>query len=231
MDCKYRIGNPAGDPKLLAMPFTPQEFEDLFVAYNAAIWPGQLIAYPAGIAIVWLVVISKPWSGRTVAAILAVSWALIGVVYHTVYFARINPAAYGFGLLFGVQAVLFAVYGVIRADVRIRAGREGWRWIAAALALYAVVLYPLIGWAATGDLGAVPHFGVAPCPTVILTIAVLLVTEAPLRLALIPFIWAAIGTTAAIQLDIPQDFGLAAAGAMLAAFVISRGDRQKASPA
>ena len=59
-----------------------------------------------------------------------------------------------------------------------------------------------------------PVFGVAPCPTTIFTFAVLIVLRAPLKLSLIPLLWAAIGTSAAVLLGVKEDFGLAAAGLM-----------------
>jgi hypothetical protein len=57
-------------------------------------------------------------------------------------------------------------------------------------------------------------FGVAPCPTTIFTIGILLLARGRwvVWLSIIPLLWSAIGLAAALQLGIPQDFGLPVAG-------------------
>jgi hypothetical protein len=49
-----------------------------------------------------------------------------------------------------------------------------------------------------------------PCPTVIFTFGVLCLAgrSVPLTLLLIPTLWAVIGTSAALTLEVPEDFGL-----------------------
>ena len=58
-------------------------------------------------------------------------------------------------------------------------------------------------------------FGVAPCPTVIFTLALLLLSNARWRLVFIPLLWSAVGGSAAVLLAVPQDYGLILAGALL----------------
>jgi hypothetical protein len=57
-------------------------------------------------------------------------------------------------------------------------------------------------------------FGVAPCPTTIFTFGVLLMTVRPLPwwFVALPLIWAAIGSTAAVMLAVPEDLGLLVSG-------------------
>jgi hypothetical protein len=58
-----------------------------------------------------------------------------------------------------------------------------------------------------------PLFGIAPCPTTIFTIGVLLMASDRLTLwlSIIPIAWALIGTSAALFLGVPEDLGLAVA--------------------
>lgn len=83
--------------------------------------------------------------------------------------------------------------------------------IGLAMILYALVVYPAIGWARGTPLLDGPTFG-APCPLVIYTFGMLLLARAvPLVLLPIPLAWAAIGTSAIVAFDIVPDVGLPAA--------------------
>jgi uncharacterized membrane protein YjjB (DUF3815 family) len=68
-----------------------------------------------------------------------------------------------------------------------------------------------------------PLFGVAPCPTTIFTLGMLLLSNASWRLFAIPLVWSIIGGSAAVLLGVPQDYGLILAGAVAAIFLITRG--------
>lgn len=78
---------------------------------------------------------------------------------------------------------------------------------------YALVGYPLIGYLSGHYYPQTPTFG-APCPTTIFTIGVVLWAQPARagRLLAIPVAWAGIATAAALQLSVPQDYGLTAAG-------------------
>ena len=67
-----------------------------------------------------------------------------------------------------------------------------------------------------------PMFGVAPCPTTIFTIGVMLIARGiwVIWLSIIPFLWSLIGLAAAIQLGIPEDLAMPVAGAVLAAVLL-----------
>ncbi|MGE4012977.1 MAG: DUF6064 family protein, partial [Alphaproteobacteria bacterium] len=101
-----------------------------------------------------------------------------------------------------------------RLSIRLRRGPLG--WAAAALMIYAIVVYPLVGLFATHPYPATPLFGVAPCPTAIFTIAVLLLATGKhsIALAAVPIAWSIVGGSAAILLDVPMDYGLFVAGSI-----------------
>ena len=88
------------------LPFTHAQFIEVFARYNANVWPAQVVAYLLALAM--LVSILSPWKakGRWVAAGLALMWLWTGVAYHGVHFSSINKAAYLFGALFVIQALL-----------------------------------------------------------------------------------------------------------------------------
>lgn len=67
-----------------------------------------------------------------------------------------------------------------------------------------------------------PVFGVAPCPTTIFTVGVLLTGTWHVArwLLIVPGLWAAVGGSAAIFLGVPQDVALLAALAILLLFAV-----------
>jgi Family of unknown function (DUF6064) len=198
-------------------PFTIEQFLGVFAAYNAAIWPTQILAYGLG-----LIAVSALWSRKQPAAqlilsILALMWALNGIGYHVLFFAEINPIAKGFAAFFVLQSILFAVSVLVPSDLRFEV-RLSCRSAAGLLFIvYALLIYELLGYWAGHGLMAGPVFGVAPCPTTIFTIGMLLLASGTwvAWLSIIPILWSLIGVAAAVQLGITEDFGLPVAGVAL----------------
>lgn len=152
---------------------------------------------------------------RIILGILAVFWAWMGGVYHIGFFSRINPASYVFGVLFVVQGALLAgaITGIGTSPIRFefRSGLDG--LIGGGLIFYAMLVYLILGGMNGHGYPYAPLFGVAPCPTTIFTFGIFLWTRrVPLGLIAIPFLWSLIGTTAAIYLGVPEDWGLGVAG-------------------
>lgn len=196
------------------LPFTREQFLAVFAAYNEAVWPAQWAAYGLGALLVVAVLRPSPASGRVVAAGLAVMWAWTGVAYHALHFAAINRAALGFAALFVLQALGLLVLGVGRGRLVFGAARGPRAAIGWALVLYAALLYPVLGWLLGHRWPAMPSFGLTPCPLVIFTFGLLLLTAAPVPAALlvVPVLWSLIGGSAAFLLGVPQDGVLLAAG-------------------
>lgn len=195
------------------MPFTVDQFFDVFRRYNQAVWPAPVILYVLAVVALVLTRLGSRRANRGVAAILAFLWLWMGVVYHLAFFRAINPAAIGFGAIFIVEGLLFFWTGVTRSRLRFGRG-PSWNFLAAGvLLLYALVAYPAWLRLAGHDVMASPTFG-APCPTTIFTLGILFVADRsfPKSLLIIPILWAAIGSFAAVRLDVPQDYGLLAAG-------------------
>ena len=89
---------------------------------------------------------------------------------------------------------------------------------------FATLIYPAWGAFAGHSYPATPLFGVAPCPTTIFTVGVLLLGNwrAVRWLLIIPAIWSLIGGSAAILLQVPQDAGLLASLTIILALAIRR---------
>ncbi len=196
------------------LPFGPDAFFALFEQYNRAIWPAQIVAYLLGLAVLAQALRPVAMGDRVAAAILALAWAWNGAVYHLTFFATINFWADIFGAFFVLQALLLLGTGVVRGKLSFRTGGGTFSWIGVALAIFAMAIYPLIGWLIGHGWPRAPIFGVAPSPMTIFTMGLLLLIagRTPLHLAVIPVLWSLVGGTAAWFLDVTEDLALPVAG-------------------
>lgn len=203
------------------LPFGIDEFLAVFARMNTAIWPSQVVAYLLGAATLLLALRGGDRAAGTVPALLAGAWAFVGIVYHVVFFAPLNPAARLFGAAFVVEAVLL---GEAAARRRIAFGWTGSARAVVGLVVvaYAGVLYPALGLVFGHVWPRAPVFGVAPCPTTIFTFGILLLARGPVpvRLLVVPFLWALLALSAALQLGVREDLGLFASAVVATALLL-----------
>lgn len=212
------------------LPFSRDQFLAVFAAYNAHVWPAQLVAYAVAAFALWGLERGDTTGRRSVGAALALMWLWTGVAYHGLHFARINPAAWAFGALFVLQAGLL-VQATWRGALRFEPQRHA-AWIGGTLMLYAMVLYPLVGLAAGEGYPAMPMFGITPCPLALFTWGVLLRARRPLarRVVLVPLLWSLVGGSAAYALDMPQDWPLLLSAGVGVWLLLQRKPRPVAAP-
>ena len=197
----------------MKIPFTSEEFLAVFERYNEGVWPSQLVLYVLAV-IALLAIYRNDKRGRQVLfAVLSLLWAWMGLVYHITYFSLINKAAYGFGVLFVIQGIVFAYVGIIRDKFRFDIRIDIYTIIGTAFVVYALIAYPLIGIVLGHMYPGSPTFGV-PCPTTIFTFGVLLFSahRVSFFVLLIPFLWSIVGFSAAFHLHIFEDIGLIISG-------------------
>jgi hypothetical protein len=205
------------------LPFTEAQFFEVFRHYNTAIWPAQVALTTLALVAVAVAASGKAWSGKVVAAILAVEWAWTAIVYHWLFFRPINPAAGVFAALWLAGALAFAWSAAGRRPLAFRAG-DRWRIaVGGSLVAYALIVYPLLGALGGRVYPAAPTFG-APCPVAITTIGILWLARPPLsRLLLIaPVLWAVVGSAAAFSLGVLEDLGLLVAGLSALVLTVAR---------
>jgi hypothetical protein len=219
------------DELSLVLPFTREVLFRLFATYNEEVWPAPVVAGLLGVVALALVVHPAVRWGWLPAAILAGIWAWNGAVYHFQYFATINFMAPGFAVAFVLEALLLAWAGVVRRRLRFRFRRSVRGWAGLALAAYGLGVYPLTSVLSGHAWPAMPVFGVAPGPTTVFTLGLLLLAEEriPVHLVAIPLLWTLVGGSAAWLLDVPEDLALPAAGLLLVGVtrVALRRDRRK----
>lgn len=196
------------------VPYTRDVYFRLFDAYDDAIWPAHIVAYALCFLALWITLRSFAGSARLVAAVLAAVWIWNGIAFQMLFFSKINWIAWPIGLLFVIQGLCFFVVGAARNRLDFRfapdslAGKCGIVFAAAALIVYPLLQSPLgLGWPGTGLVG------VAPGPTTLFTLGLLLMVEirAPVFLFAVPLMWSAIAGAAGLVLMVPQDIWLPAA--------------------
>lgn len=188
------------------LPFTREQFFDVFTAYNQAMWPAQVAL--VALALVMLAALRLQQRTTWVGWALGGLWVWTGITYHALFFAPINPLAFGFAGLFVIQGGLIG-RATLRGTLRFSLPRDiPSLVVGAVLSGYALFGYPAVAVAAGQSYPALPTFGV-PCPTVIFTFGLLAWSARPAwQLLCIPIAWALIGISAATQLGVPEDWGL-----------------------
>ena len=202
----------------MRIPFTQQQFLDVFGAYNSTAWPVVIALWLATLALGVRLVRGQERS-VTLSALAAVHWAWSGLVYHALFFTDINPAAWLFAGAFLLEAFAFVWFGMVRRSLVFEWGRTARHAIAGVLFAYSLA-YPFLVLASGHDVPRAPLFAV-PCPTTLFTAALLLtaVRPAPVLIFVIPVIWATLAGTAAITLGVTPDLMLFVAAVCLVVYV------------
>ncbi len=175
--------------------FSPRTYYRMLERYNAAVWPGHLVTLGLGVAIAALLRRPAAWQGRAVSASLAGLWAWLAWGFFWRRYATINWMAPYFGWLFVVEAVLLVWIGVVRGGLTFRVRREAAGVLGVGLLALSLAFYPLLapllgrGWRQS------EVFGIAPDPTVISTLALLLLAPGTARWTLLvpPLLWCVVG--------------------------------------
>ncbi|MCF7885163.1 MAG: DUF6064 family protein [Candidatus Marinimicrobia bacterium] len=207
------------------MPFNVEQFLEVIKNYNLAI--GILpvvIAFSLGILAIWELVKKKKHADKLINNILAVFWIWNGAVYHLGFFLKINPAARIFGILFIIQGLLFLYYGNFTSKLQYTFRKGVYYTIAWVLIVYAILIYNILSPFLGHVYPVAPLFGIAPCPTTIFTLGILIFTneKMPKVILIVPFIWSLIGGSASILFGIYEDILLLISGVLTIALIYFR---------
>jgi hypothetical protein len=205
------------------LPFTPEQFFNVFAQYNLAVWPMQIVIYLLAVAALLLSVKKTSYSDRIISAILAFFWLWIGIAYHLTFFTSINQGAYLFAGLFIGQGILFLVTGVWHQKISFKPHLNAYSIAGAVFILYSLLIYPILGYFLGHTYPRSPTFGL-PCPTTIFTFGLLLWTDHrfPKYLLVIPVLWSLLGLSAAIQLGVLEDIMLIITGLVATTMIFYR---------
>jgi hypothetical protein len=206
------------------------EFFALLEAYNVIYWPVHVVTFLLGSAALILALIKATYADRVISAILASLWLWSGIVFFMVFFSDLSPTLFGFtipgfayasGALFIIQSILFLYFGVVRASIAYSYEGDPYAIAGIVAIVYAMIVYPLIGYITGHPLPGYPVFGSAPCPVAIYTVGMLLLTNRrmPQLVPIIPLIWGLMGIVAVMVFTVWADVGLFAAGVLVFAIL------------
>jgi Family of unknown function (DUF6064) len=168
--------------------FSPRTYYRLIERYNEAVWPAHLVTLALGVFIIWLLRRQVPWQGRAITAALAVLWAWVGWAFLWQRYATINWAATYLAWLFGLEVVLLIWIG---AGMTFGVRRDPAGAVGIALIALGVALYPLLAPILGQGWRQAEVFGIAPDPTAIATLGLLLSARGRSRWPglVVPILW------------------------------------------
>jgi hypothetical protein len=174
--------------------FSPRTYHRLFELYNAAIWPVQVVAVLLGLLMLVLLRRGGSVAGPAVAAILAACWAWVAIAFHLDRYATINWAAPWAAAAFLAQAALLVWSGTIGGRLSVPPRLDGAGRAGLGIFLFALLAQPAIGLLLGRPWRQAEIFGIAPDPTAIGTLGLLLALAGPARwmLMVLPAVWCAV---------------------------------------
>src|SRR5574338_972578 len=179
----------------MKLPFTQEQFLEVFKIYNLNVWPAQIFLVVLALLMILVLFKRNKLSDKLISLGLIVFWLWMGIVYHYEFFTRINSAAYIFGSLFVIQAGLFIYYGILKKELIYIYRHNIVGVISIVFFLYVLIFYPLLGYQFGHMYPSTPTFGL-PCPTTIFTFGMLILIEKPKKIIfIIPVLWSLIGFT------------------------------------
>ncbi|MDQ8730380.1 DUF6064 family protein [Bradyrhizobium sp. LHD-71] len=221
--------------------FSPRVYWRMFELHNAAVWPLQLLTLAAGVVMIVLVArgqhdherAEQPWGayGRWIAIVLAVIWAFVGWSFLWSRYATINWAAAYVAPAFALEALLLLVAAVLADGLTFdRRGRVAWAGY--LLLVFALAGQPLLAPLQGRTWASSEIFGIAPDPTAIGTLGLLLLARGRLLpwLVPIPLLWCLLSGMALRTMGAPEAVAsFATVVLVLAALFAPFRDRRDAS--
>ena len=138
--------------------------------YNNLIFPVQIIMLAVAVVLTYFLFF-KPGSivNKLMKAYLAFAFAWAGLMFPIYGFSKII-----FTIYYLVLASLFII-DIFRAKIEFKLPEtNGKKYFVLFLIISAFVLYPLIEYISGHSYPGIPLFGVAPCPTIIFSLALLI---------------------------------------------------------
>ena len=161
--------------------FSARTYYRLFEIHNAALWPGQVLALALAAGLLWLVWRGGVSAARAAGAIVGIGWLFTGAVYFVWRYATINWAAVWLGAVFILEGALWIGLASSRACPALRTdaawGRGAARTTIGIALLLAGIAYPLLAPLLGRPAAQAEVFGLAPDPTAIGTLGLLLLFD------------------------------------------------------
>ena len=166
--------------------FSTRTYYRLFELHNGALWPAHVLAFAIGVAILTMLRRPTVKRSRVVFALLAACWLFVAIAFHVARYATINRLAAYFAAAFVLEGLLLVWSGVARPKLQLEIGRAG-----LVIFVFALLAQPLLGLLFGREWPQLETFGIAPDPTAVATLGVLVAAKGRARWVLlaIPILW------------------------------------------
>lgn len=200
-----------------------EDFFNTLQTYNETVLPVTIITFLLAIIVIYLVAKKSKHSSRIVSSILSFLWVWSAIVFFIAFYGPMDAEFLGFtlpgiwylgGILFIIQSIFFVLFGVTGSSLSFGITGGIQSTVGALMVIYAMIIYPIIGFLTGFSYPRYPIFGTAPCPLTIFTLGLLQWTDRkmPTAIAIIPFVWALMGFMAVVELNVWADVGLMLSG-------------------
>lgn len=210
-------------------PFDAEVLASFYGRYNAEVWPAQVFSLALSLAAVWLSLAPRPLGGRVdgaraIGLVLVAGWLWCGVVFFIDHFARFDFLAPVYGGAFVVQSALL-LWVLVWRQRPPASQPDGFGAAGLLLAFLAIIGLPLVSGLGDAGFAAARIVGIAPGPTVVLTLAMLLLVEGrpPWLLTVIPLLWCGVAAVTGWALALPEALAVALLGAVAAGLLLWKG--------
>ena len=187
--------------------FSPASYFRRYELVNTELWPLHLMLLLLAVGLTWLLIHRRTEFGQWIAIILAGVWMLVAGFFFYRHYAQINLAAKWISMAFVCQALMLLVCGIMKpVRERLLEMRSASIWHPGMLLLfYSILVHPLVGLLAGRSLRGIEWFGVAPDPTAMATLGILLTgfRAAAWPLLLIPFAWCGLSALTYLAMGYP----------------------------
>lgn len=183
--------------------FSPRIYWRLFESNNREAWPAQPLLLLAGLG--WLSLVWRQTAGvrtcRGAAVVLSLCWLFVAWAFLWQRFAPIQWVASAYAVAFAAQGVGLSILATrLDTHATLTISPTWRRRVGMGLALWALLMHPLLALVDGRPWQQAEVFGLAPDPTAIGSLAVLLLmasddprTQTLLRLLwLLPLAWCAV---------------------------------------
>ncbi|MEH2530175.1 uncharacterized membrane protein (DUF485 family) [Bradyrhizobium sp. AZCC 1588] len=196
--------------------FSPRVYWRMFETHNAALWPLHVVTLAAGLLIILLIAWRPGVFARWISLILAILWIFVGWSFLWNRYATVNWAAAYVAPAFAVEAGLLLILSLRDGLAFDRRGPVAWTGY--LLLASGIAGQPLLAPLQGRGLASSEVFGIAPDPTAIATLGVLLLARGRLVpwLLPIPVLWCLLSGMTLRTMGEPQAWAPYAAVALIA---------------